>query len=461
MKYSIDRLAFHLFVASIVFLVFGYGVAVGLFRIFPYKVIVNAARGYTEFCTRNQIGKVGKALPWYYTPVEHPHPPAIRNTDQAYQGLNLVSHIATGRVVSVKIMDMEGHTVHQWDVDWFKIWPDAKHVPYRYLPKSPPGTHAHGCMVLENGDLMFNYEHLGLVRLDRDGNVVWRLPYQTHHSIERDDNGNFWVCGQKEHKTHCDRLPNQMPPFVEDTILEVSPEGKIVREWSVADLLRKNNLTGLLYLGSLAQWSTQVFGDVLHLNDVEPFPARLEEGFFKKGDLAISMRNINTIFVFNRDTEKIKFLSAGKFIRQHDPDFIDGNTFSVFDNNLAAPARHNPQSRIAIVSGPDNTATTYYEGTPEHPFYTYMMGKHQWLPNGNLLITESCKGRAFEINPQGEIVWEYVNYVDDGVAGLVDEVQRLPPEYAKLFSGSKSSESERPSPEPVQESSATTNASGD
>ena len=35
-----------------------------------------------------------------------------------------------------------------------------------------------------------------------------------------------------------------MPPFVEDTILIVTPEGKIVREWSVGELLRKNDLAG-------------------------------------------------------------------------------------------------------------------------------------------------------------------------------------------------------------------------
>ena len=131
--------------------------------------------------------------------------------------------------------------------------------------------------------------------------------------------------------------------------------------------------------------------DLLHLNDVEPFPARLKEGFFKKGDVLVSLRNINTVFVFNRETEKIKFICTGLFIRQHDPDFIDGNTFSVFDNTRR-PEEYHPQSRIAIVSAPDKTVKTYYEGTPEHPFYTRIMGKHQWLPNGDLLITETCRG---------------------------------------------------------------------
>ena len=61
------------------------------------------------------------------------------------------------------------------------------------------------------------------------------------------------------------------------------------------------------------------------------------------------------------------------------------------------------------------------------------MGKHQWLKNGNLLITEGSEGRAFEINKNGNIVWEYINLVEDGYIGIVEEVQRLPNNFTKEF----------------------------
>ena len=32
-------------------------------------------------------------------------------------------------------------------------------------------------------------------------------------------------------------------------------------------------------------------------------------------------------------------------------------------------------------------------------------------------------------------MWDYVNYVGDGIVGLLSEVQRLPPETAALFRG--------------------------
>ena len=70
-----------------------------------------------------------------------------------------------------------------------------------------------------------------------------------------------------------------------------------------------------------------------------PSPRCLKEGIFKKGDVLVSLRNINTIFVFNRENDKIKFIPTGSFVRQHDPDFVDGETISVFDNHPVRPLR--------------------------------------------------------------------------------------------------------------------------
>ena len=429
MKYTKKKLLTLSFAwTSVALLVFGYGLAVGLLKIFPFQAIVSAWEGAGELAIRCEM-----TLPEYYSPVKRPPPAAIYNTSQAYQGLNLVVGVVTDHKLCVKIMDMDGHTLHKWDIDWFKIWPDAKHVPERLIPRSRPGTMINQAMIMRNGDLVFIFGDIGLVRINPRGKVVWRLPYQTHHSIEQGDNGDLWVCCHKEHTKPSKLFPHRVPPYPEAMILVVSPDGQIKQQWSVAELLRKNGLGGLLYLGSRAKKSTQIRGNILHMNDVDPFPAqRLKEGFFTQGDVLVSLRDINTVFVFNRITEKIKFVSTGKFIRQHDPNFIDGNTFSVFDNIYEVSGKKRYQSRIAIVSAPENTVKTYFAGTREQPFFTEIMGKHQWLPNGNMLITESCEGRAFEINPSGEIVWQYVNYVGEGVIGRLNAVNRLPPDCPRV-----------------------------
>ncbi len=430
------RFAYYVFLASTIFLAVIYGIGIGRYDVFPYKLLLSVENGYRKLIAEEE-------LPWYYRDVSMQDSLPLLNTDQAYKGVNIVTRVANDLNLAVDIIDMDGQKLHEWNIDWFKIWPDAEHLPDRFRPWERPGTHIHGSVVIENGNLIFNFEHLGLVCLDYYGNLVWRLPYQTHHSIHRHDDGNLWVCGQKEHEEYTKRFPNRLPPYAEYMILEITPEGKIVEEWSVAEILKENGFSGLLFLGSTVNWSTDVrTDDLLHLNDVEPFPDTMKEDFFKRGDVLVSLRNINTIFVFNRYDRKVKFICTGWFVRQHDPDFIDGNRFSVFDNNLiAATIDLNQQSRIAIVSARQKAWEIYFEGNAKIPFYTNIMGKSQWLPNGNLLITESKGGRAFEINRQGEVVWEYINYVDRGIVGLVEQVQRLSPEwYRNMMSNIESSE---------------------
>ena len=421
------------FIISSTLIIFNLGYFVREYKLFPYQLYREAAAGWKKIRSESS-----QQLPWYYIR-RNKFPEVMNSASQPNPGLTLVTKIAADRQIVAEIIDLEGNTVHKWNIDWFEIWPDVKHIPENDIPKAKPGTNIHGAVIMENGDLIFNFESKGLIRINPQGKVVWRLPYQTHHSIHRDDDGNLWICGKQFHTEKNPRLPNLIPPFYEDTILEVTPEGKILREYYVADILRKNGYTGLLYLGTLKNEFTAIKGegrllgpdDILHLNDVEPFSSKLEEGFFKQGDILVSLRNINTVFVFNSESEEIKYISIGQFVRQHDPDFIDGNSFSVFDNNNNnSPER---KSSIVIASAKDNTVKVYFEGTKDKPFFTNVMGKHQWLPNGNLLITESMSGRGFEIDRQGEIVWQYINYVDRGIVGVVGEVQRLSPELTKLF----------------------------
>ena len=42
-------------------------------------------------------------------------------------------------------------------------------------------------------------------------------------------------------------------------------------------------------------------------------------------------------------------------------------------------------------------------------FFSKTMGTQKRLPNGNTYIAEDNRGRLFQVKPEGEIVWEYVN----------------------------------------------------
>lgn len=433
-KIDFHKLSLGSFITSCTFIVFLAGYIIRDEEVFPYKYFVTAKEGF---------GHVSKQfsgeLPPHYHYLDQSFPEVT--APNPYPGLNLVTKLATDDLIVADIMDAQGNTLHRWELDWFDIWPDADHLHPERAPKQRPGTTIHGAVVMDNGDLVFNYEYMGLVRVDLDGKVVWRLPYETHHSVHLHDDGNLWVSGMKFQTEKNEFIPHIIPPFWEDTILKVSPEGEILKEWNVPELLRKNGYAGLLHLRSIPSYETEVYNlDPTHLNDVETFPSDMKAGVFNPGDVLISLRNINAVMVFNEDTDEIKSMIIGEFINQHDPDFIDGNTISVFDNNQGDDLNaENFKSRILKFSFKDNIANTkevFFEGSGKNPFYTQIQGKNQWLPNGNLLITDSLSGRGFELNQQGEMVWQYFNYLDDEkkLVGRVTEVQRLSEKYEKIFS---------------------------
>jgi len=381
---------------------------------------------------------LGMKKPDYFYPTTMTADDNFVNIASAQQGLTLVTGVNDKSRLEAKVVGLDGDVVQYWDLNWFEIWPDAEHVPDIFVPKQMPGTHIHGATVMDNGDLVFNYENQGLVRLDVCGGVVWRLPYLTHHSIYLDpDSGHLWVSGKIFHEKPAAHLPNHRPPFAEETAIEVSPEGKILTEISLLQVLSKNGLEGLTMMSEfneVIKHDVTTTGDTLHLNDVEVFPSHLPAGHFRPGDIMVSLRNIHSVIVFDPKSYNLRFIKTGAFVGQHDPDFVDGNTISVFDNHLTYEPGVPQQSRIMMFNASEGTSEVYYQGTESQPFYTFIMGKKQWLQNGNLLMTESTKGRAFEIDRDGEIVWQYLNLVEDGkLAGLISEAQRLPSTFDRSF----------------------------
>ena len=50
-----------------------------------------------------------------------------------------------------------------------------------------------------------------------------------------------------------------------------------------------------------------------------------------------------------------------------------------------------------------------YLGTPNISFYSYHISSAERQPNGNTVICEGAPGRIFEVTPDQNIVWEYIN----------------------------------------------------
>ena len=100
----------------------------------------------------------------------------------------------------------------------------------------------------------------------------------------------------------------------------------------------------------------------------------------------------------------------------------------VFDNQWMPEG-----SRVAIFDPITEALVWEYVGTPDRPFYSRTCGTSRRLANGNILITESDGGRAFEVTADKQIVWEFYNPNragdDDEYIATLFELVRLPPEF--------------------------------
>ena len=94
---------------------------------------------------------------------------------------------------------------------------------------------------------------------------------------------------------------------------------------------------------------------------------------------------------------------AGVLERQHDASLLPNGHVLLFDNG-----RRRGWSRVLEVD-PAGEIVREWSGDPPRSLWTARQGAVQHLPNGNLLVTESERGRVLEVSPEGRVVWEYLN----------------------------------------------------
>ena len=429
MRVSRDSLLRAYWVASLCALAFAYGVAVGLFKIFPYELLQSLAYAGRELARdpRHTL----RMAPGKYL-VESP-PDGQGATPAAagsFPGITLVTGFFEGSN-GIRLIDADGALLNEWRISYNSIWPDAPHLgdqPHDW------DTELHGSMLLPTGDVVFTFEYGGLVRMDRCGRVRWKLPRLTHHQFVADTDGNFWVPSRVEHDEPLPEFPKIPAPFQEERILKVSPAGKVLAEFSILEAIFDSGYEGVLFANGAhdSVLDPPPGGDFTHLNKVEVLRPELAAAFpmFEAGDLLVSLRNLDLLMVLSPSTGQVKWSQTGPFLRQHDPDFLPTGQIAVFDNRRdGSGARRFGGSRILALDPATRRVTTLYGARRGEDFYTDTKGSQQPLDNGNLLISESDRGRAFEVDPAGTIVWSYVNRWKDGSVGEIAHALRYPDNY--------------------------------
>lgn len=418
-----------LFGFGIAVAIFAYGVAAAKYNIFPHSTLqaaFAAARDWQD----NWRHYFGIRSNWAQDTTRSGGV-TIHDQNRSGSGMTFINLYREGGFKGV-LIDMDGKVVHEWVLPLDDIWRKAG---YEKPPMSDVDAAPHGVQMLPNGDLVLAMAGAALTRLDACSRVVWSIPLHAHHMVDILPNGDILVPTMGLHTTPNPKWPRLRPGnigYFEDQLLtRVSPDGKVLEEISVSDLIYDSDWMALLFVGRDSTFA-MAEADPYHLNDVEMLRPEMAAAFpqFAAGDLLVSLRNLQTLLVVDGKDHKIKWTMTGPFFGQHDADFAPNGHIIMFDNRISG---HTPQfgySKVLEIDPTTRTVAWTYTGTDADPFYSDMGGRVQWLPNGNILVGEPQGGRVFEVthdaDGKGEIVWEYVNLIAPGTVGSVFDVQRVP-----------------------------------
>ena len=308
--------------------------------------------------------------------------------------------------------------------------------------------------------------YAGLIQeKDWDGNLVWEFEYSsatyiTHHDLEPMPNGNVlaiaWEVKSSAEGTQAGR--STVATIWPDHVIEVEPDGRgganIVWEWHAWDHLiqdydnRRDNfgvvadhpeLLNVNMAGRGGGGGPGGGGDWLHINGISYNPT-LDQ-------IVISSHFADEIYVIDHSTTTEEAASheggnSGKggdiLYRWGYPGNYDAEGEHYFDvvhcswwipegypgaGNILAfnngegdraseiveivPPRDDDGNYIIEAGqafGPEQPVWSYSDGGN---FYSNHLGGCQRLPNGNTLISESTERHLLEVNPDGEVVWEY------------------------------------------------------
>ncbi|MFT5663609.1 MAG: hypothetical protein ACI9JR_000995 [Gammaproteobacteria bacterium] len=285
------------------------------------------------------------------------------------------------------------------DLEIVKVWLLEEEVTGVYEVRAPHRKFIHGFDILDDGSVIFSFDGgATLQRIDKCGNRVWVVEGLFHHSVTLDDKQQFvWTL----------RFPG-------DVVQVATATGEIGRHFTMDDVIMANPDIDILEIrrsklndngGNSRNTTERWLNDPFHLNDVDPLPSALAGSYegFDAGDLMLSARNLNLVFVLDPVTLKIKWWRTGATKNQHDPDWSSTGKITVFDNRMSRD-----YSRIISLDLKSYGTKSLLDGRKIN-FYSRIRGKHQITEAGNILVTSTQQGRVFEVDMDGNRVLEIIN----------------------------------------------------
>lgn len=379
------------------------------------------------------------------------------NSADAFNGYTLFAPLGTNNTY---LINNCGEKVHEW--------------LSTYRPGQAVYVLENGTLLRtgNTGNTTFNGGGLGgiIEMIDWSGTVIWSYTISSttechHHDIEFLPNGNIlvivWDAYTQTQANTAGRTTSGNSLWAEK-IIEIEPNlitggANIVWEWKAWDhLVQDENATAnnfgnvanspeLIDLNFVEGSATD--SDWLHFNSVD-YNEKLDQ-------IAVSNHNFSEVWFIDHSTTTAEAAThAGgnsgkggdllyrwgnprayqtgtvadqKLFAQHNAYWIDSgfvhqgsimvfnnqvgsnySTVDVFQPSLLADGSYSINASTGF--GPLNFQWTY-TASPQSDFYAQNISGAQRQPNGNTLICSGPSGRFFEVDINGNMVWEYINPV--------------------------------------------------
>lgn len=405
-----------IFMLSIIFFVvfgsFAYGLVVGTYKVWPYDFINRMKQVIVSLYATSTISPVNRL---------HPAPPdasrvRIRMTSELMPGfLAIMGYDNKNNQFAIWLFDEKGSEVYQWPINYTRIDPDGP---------SHNSDAPHGLSVMPDGSVMVGFDKGdAMARLDLCGQPVWIKKGIFHHVMSPTKDGSFWIWEAEDH-------PNGHYHY----LIKVDSEtGHTIKKISLKDDVILKNQENALTFSIPPDFEFRRFDgdpgavgqDIFHPNDVEELSEEMAIHFpqFNPGDLLISLRHLHLVAVLDSESNDVKWARHGPWRFQHDPDFIENGTISIYDNNKGME-----RSKIIEVD-PLTNKIWYRFPDADFSFNNSSMGTHQRLPNGGELISVAMEGRVLVANPDGKLVFEYNNIVSEELNASIQNAVWLPSDF--------------------------------
>ncbi|MBT3219493.1 MAG: hypothetical protein HN348_10410, partial [Proteobacteria bacterium] len=345
--------------------------------------------------------------------------PVISDHDatRAQQGLNFYT---SGHAPEATLMTMNGQVLHRWKARFRDVFGQAintkrDHKGAQYWRRAWP---------LENGDVIAIFEGLAIIRIDKDSQVVWAVQNNAHHDAAFLPDSSLIVLTRTAHL-----VPEVNPdiPALEDFVVWMDENGEETRRLSLLKALLESEHRSIF---DRVQRKWKKAGDLFHTNAIEILDGSLEhrDPAFKAGNLLLSSRAMSALYIVDPEAEKVVWSARGEFRTQHDPHVTFDGTILLFDNT-----GRNGKSQLLEIDPISHDPTWRWPKQRQNPFFSGICGTVARLDNGNTLATESRGGRAVELAPNGEAVWNFQSPHragdNDAYIAMLFEMIRLPPDF--------------------------------